>query len=239
MSVFLNSILLVLGLIFGSFVSALSWRMPRGIPIAKGRSVCPNCKEKIAWFDNIPLLSFLLLGGKCRHCRKRISLRYPLIELTAGIGFLLIGLNPYRLVVFLILLAIFVIDLERQIIPDSLVFLGLFFSLFFPPYTQFSGLLAGFISASLLLIIHLATRGRGMGLGDVKFAVWAGLLVGIRLMPVWLFAAFLTVAIAGVILILAGRAKLKSKIAFGPFLIIGIPVSLVWGEKILALLLSS
>ena len=233
MSVFPNSILLVLGLVFGSFVGAFTYRYPRKFQFVKGRSFCPNCKKEIAWFDNIPLLSFLLLWGRCRNCRKRISFRYPLIELTAGIGFLLIGFNAFWLAIFLILLAIFVIDCEHQIIPDDLVFLGLAFSLYVVRYTPYSSLFAGFFAASLLLLIHLVTRGRGMGLGDVKFAVLGGALVGLRMAPVWLLLAFLTGGAVGVILILAGKAKLKSKIAFGPFLIISIALTLAYGEKII------
>jgi len=235
MSVFLNSLLLLLGAVFGSFVSAYTFRYPKGIAVTKGRSFCPHCKAQIVWFDNIPLLSFLILGGHCRHCHKKISFRYPLIELIAAVGFLIIGWNFFWLIMFLILLSIFVIDLEHQIIPDSLVFPGLALSLFIASPALYGNFFVGFLAATLLLLVHLATRGRGMGLGDVKFAVLGGMLTG-ALMPIWLLAAFLTGGIAGVILIFAGRAKLKTKIAFGPFLIIAIPACLIWGEKILVLL---
>jgi prepilin signal peptidase PulO-like enzyme (type II secretory pathway) len=93
-------------------------------------------------------------------------------------------------------------------------------------------LFSGFLAATFLLSIHLITRGRGMGLGDVKFAVLGGILVGINNLFIWMLLAFLTGAIVGIILILLGNAKLKSKIAFGPFLIIAIPITLMWGQKI-------
>lgn len=251
-------LLFVLGIVFGSFVTALSYRLANGIQFVKGRSFCPKCKNNIRWYDNIPLFSFLFLLGKCRSCKAKISFRYPLIELTSGVGFVVIAyyqsfvqnlslwsVNGFlqlllHLVLFVILLTIFVIDLEYQIIPDSLIYLGLFVSLIykllFSPETLLTSIFAGFVSGSILLLVHLITKGKGMGLGDVKFAVLGGMLVGFTLLPVWLMAAFLTGAVAGSILILVGRAKLKTKIAFGPFLVIGIAIALSFGSKVLSLL---
>jgi len=247
----------LIGLIFGSFISAITWRIPRGIKILdlKARSICPKCKNEIKWYDNIPLLSFLILGGRCRSCKKKISARYPLIELSTALGFVAIsylatGLDGLYsiliyLILFVILFSIFVIDFEHQIIPDDLVYLGMMVSLFaqfFGPrpiclgQTILANIFAGFLSATLLLLIHLITKGKGMGLGDVKFAVLGGLIVGLKLSLIWLFLAFLTGAVAGIILILVKKAGLKSKIAFGPFLIIAIPLALIFGDKILLLL---
>jgi prepilin signal peptidase PulO-like enzyme (type II secretory pathway) len=223
----------VLGLIFGSFIAAFTWRYPREISIAKGRSICPRCKHQIAWFDNIPLFSFIALGGKCRHCKKPISWRYPAIELATAVGFILIGPQILALILFCIFEAIFIVDLEHQIIPDTFVFAGIFFALFLIPNSLFGSILAGLTAASLLLLIHLITKGRGMGLGDVKFAVLGGLIAGPRLFLIWLFLAFLTGAAVGIILILGKKAGLKSQIAFGPFLVLAIPLALIYGEKIL------
>jgi len=236
--------LLTLGLVFGSFVSALTWRVPREISFVKGRSICPRCKSQIAGYDNIPLFSYLALGGKCRNCKTRISLRCPIIELSAACGFLIIGLTVlpdyiktvYLLILFLLLLSIFIVDLENQIIPDSFVFSGifivLFFSLFIIPGSLFSTIFSGFLAASFLMLLHLITKGKGMGLGDVKFAVLGGILVDLKLLPIGFLLAFLTGAIAGSILILLGRAKMKSKIAFGPFLIVGLGLAVVFGKNI-------
>jgi prepilin signal peptidase PulO-like enzyme (type II secretory pathway) len=225
--------LFIFGTVFGSFISALSWRYPRRISVNRGRSVCDNCKKKLVWHDNIPLLSFILLGGKCRLCRKKISWRYPAIELATGIGFTLIGPQILWLAIFCILEVIFIIDLEHQIIPDTFVFLGLLIALLLVPKLLSSSLFAGFGASTLLLLIHLITKGRGMGLGDVKFAVLGGVLVGPRLLLVWLLLAFLTGAATGIILILGRKAHLKSQIAFGPFLVLAIPLALLYGEKIL------
>jgi len=243
-----NFFLFLLGICFGSFVSAFSYRYLRGISVARGRSFCPKCKSKINWFDNIPILSFFLLKGKCRNCKKKISSRYPIIELASGTGFVLIGIYTipdyiytlYLLAIFVLLLLIFVIDLENQIIPDLLVFVGVFlvtvYSIFFTPQSIFSLLSSGFVAATFLMLINLLTRGRGMGLGDVKFAVLGGMLVGLKLLPIWLLMAFLTGATVGSILILVGKAKMKTKIAFGPFLIASIVLAVTFGNSIVSLL---
>ena len=228
-----ESLLFLFGLVFGSFISALSWRYPKGISIVEGRSMCPKCKKQIPWYDNIPLLSYLILGGKCRNCKKLISWRYPAIELVTGIGFILIGPQIFWLIIFCILEIIFIIDLENQIIPDIFVFLGLFFALFLNKESFFGALFAGFLAATFLVLIHIFTKGRGMGLGDVKFAVFGGFLIGIKLLLVWFLIAFLTGAVIGIILILGRKAHLKSQIAFGPFLVVAIPLALLYGEKIL------
>ncbi len=232
----LDLYLFLVGLCFGSFLGALTYRYLRKETVLKGRSWCDSCGKEIAWYDNIPLFSFLVLGGRCRYCKKKISLRYFLIELFSGIGFVLIGFNLLHLILFLILFGIFIIDFEHRIIPDAFVFAGMTAAIFNLQFSIFNNLSAGFISASFLLLIYLLTKGKGMGLGDVKLAVLGGLLTGLKLAPVWLFLAFLTGAVAGIILILSKKANLKDKIAFGPFLIIAIPLSLVWGNKIINLM---
>jgi prepilin signal peptidase PulO-like enzyme (type II secretory pathway) len=135
--------------------------------------------------------------------------------------------------------AIFVIDLEQKIVPDELVFTGfgltVFYLLLISPSTLFTSLAAGFGAALFLLLVHLATRGRGMGLGDVKFAVFAGTLLGWPMMPVWLFTAFLTGAVVGTILVLAKKVSFGKQIAFGPFLVISLIIVFIWGEKFINL----
>jgi prepilin signal peptidase PulO-like enzyme (type II secretory pathway) len=215
-----------LGLIFGSFANVLIWRLPQGKNLG-GRSICPRCKKKILWFDNLPLLSFFLLQGRCRECKEKISLRYPMVELLTGLVFVLLYLKfglSYKFIFFgltsILLISIFVIDLTNQIIPDELVFFGIILSVLFN--LSFVNLFSGFLAALFLLIIHFVTSGRGMGLGDVKFAVFGGMVVGLNHVFYWLVLAFLTGAIVGCILILGRKAKLKSKIAFGPFLVLAL-----------------
>ena len=252
----------LLGLIIGSFLTALTYRIPKGISIARGRSFCPKCKSMIAWYDNIPLLSYLLLGGKCRKCRKKISIRYPLIEFFTSLSFVFIYLVdkfdyisflqspfyfwssalgqftlPFFYIVLIILLAIFIIDLEKQIIPDNLVFvlyLIVWAGLVFTHLEGFySYILGGFTAAAFLLFLVFLTKGKGMGLGDVKLAIPLGTILGLTNSVIWLFLSFLTGAYIGIILILVKKARVKDNIAFGPFLIFSFFIALFWGRKIL------
>lgn len=213
-------LLVLLGLVVGSFVSAVTYRIPRGLGFIKGRSFCDFCKAELKWYDNIPLLSFLFYREKSRCCNQKIPLRYPLIELSTAIGIVLLYPNYIFIILFLLTLSIFIIDLEHQIIPDELSWLVLLLGLFTVHGTPFTALFSGFFASLLLLFIHLITRGRGMGLGDVKLAIalgtWLGWLGGLR----WLMTAFIIGGIISAILLLLRRANLKTKVAFGPFLII-------------------
>ncbi len=257
--------LFVFGLIAGSFLSAYTYRAPLGKSVKKGRSICPRCKKKISWYDNIPLLSFLLLKGKCRNCKKKISFRYPLIELTTAMGFVGVyyllsacritslslicdwktKLGPiaplFFLLIFLILLSIFIIDVEKKVILDELSFAGLalvfFVLLSIHPSDLFIHLVSGFGAALFLLLIHILTSGKGMGLGDVKLALFLGTLVGWPLVVVWLFVAFLTGAVIGTILLLGRKIAFGKHIAFGPFLVLALIITLIWGERLLNLFL--
>ena len=180
------------------------------------------------------------MKGRSICCSKKISLRYPLIELMSMVGavyffsaFPISSAFVYYFL-FLISLTIFVIDLEHQIIPDELSwsFLVLVLILFiiFNFYSNlniYANLFAGFLYAFFLLFIHLVTKGRGMGLGDVKLALGMGTLLGLYKGMIWIFASFLTGGVVASILLLTGRAKLKQKIAFGPFLIIGFWIALL------------
>ena len=230
----------LLGLLIGSFISAFTYRYPRGKNFFSGRSRCDSCNAEISWYDNIPLLSYLLLKGKCRNCKREISIRYPIIELgtaaTFVIAFLFLPNFLFFLFIFSLLICVFVIDVEHQIIPDSLVFilifLGVLYLAVFAPNEGYTRLGTSFLIASFFLIIHLVTRGHGMGLGDVKFALFPPLLLGWPLSFVWLFGSFLIGAITGIILIFLGKASFGKKIAFGPFLVISLYITLIFGNYI-------
>lgn len=233
-------LLSLIGLVIGSFLGALTYRLPRKISIAKGRSICPNCKKTIHAYDNIPLLSYIILGGKCRNCKHKISLRYPLIEAVTALIFVAIGFNIINLFFATILLAIFVIDLEHQIIPDELVNIGLAALILILLVTGseelFPRLLSGFLSGSLILLLNLITKGKGMGLGDAKLALLLGSFFVPPFFLVWLFFSFASGAAVGVVLILGGISKLKTRIAFGPFLIIGAILAMLYGASFLNLI---
>lgn len=249
----------VFGLVMGSFISAYSYRLIKGLSIKKGRSFCPKCKKKIVWYDNIPLISYILLSGKCRKCRGKISIRYPLIELSTGLVFLLVAvfwkegsfvlsrgefLNikremgmlslPYLYAMFFLLIVMFVTDIEEKVIFDGNIYFLFLISflviLLFFPRSMYVNMLSAFGASSFLLLIHLATSGRGMGLGDVKLALPAGLILGWPGTLMWLYLSFVLGALIGLLLILFKKAKFGKHIPFGPFLIISFVFVFVSGE---------
>lgn len=254
----------VLGAVFGSFLSAFTYRVVRGKSVLKGRSYCPKCKKKISWYDNIPLLSYILLKGRCRNCGKIISLLYPLLELSSGflfLGVFLKAINCTRLcglcgndlicswvntnfilgyavslILVLVLISIFITDIEEMIIPDSIVFFGLFiFYIFYAAYFPsdlFRFLLSGFSAGSFLLFLHLLTLGKGMGLGDVKFAVFGGFILGPKLTITWLFLSFILGALIGLLLLAMKKAKFGKQIPFGPYLVISFIIVMFFGSGI-------
>lgn len=254
-------IIFLLGLVVGSFLTVVSYRLPRAKQFIFGRSVCPNCGSKIAALDNVPILSYITLRGRCRRCGNRISFRYPLIEASTAVIFISLYWHlgacagspicvwkdilgplalPFLLIVFSLVILVFTIDLERRIIPDGLSFFALgtvLLALFLGGEKFYLHLFSGIIVSLFLLLIHLVTRGKGMGLGDVKFALFAGVFFGWPLALIWLFSAFLTGAIVAIILMLLGTAGRKDKIAFGPFLAISFVLTAFWGDKILSALL--
>ncbi len=254
-------LVLVLGLIVGSFLGALTYRIPRGISISDGRSFCPRCKKTIAWYDNIPLVSYIILGGRCRNCRSKISIRYPLIELTTSVLIFLtyvqaiacIGADknivceyfsrfgwwslPYLWIMIILLVAIFIVDLEKKIIPDEfslslfvLAVVGIVIGGFDDFYLR---VLFGFLVASFLLFLHLLTGGRGMGLGDVKLALFAPVVLGDwRNVFVWISGSFLVGAVVGTVLIALRRGSFGKPIAFSPFMVISFLLVMFLSDKI-------
>lgn len=255
-SLLISLLIFVIGLIFGSFLSAFTYRFPLKKSIVKGRSFCDSCKEEIAWYDNIPLFSFLLVQGKCRKCHNKISPRYPTIELLTAVLLLLLfrfsceptssqvyclwksGLGSffplYMFPVLLALISIFVIDLEKQIIPDSLVFFlwgaTILFLLSVPGMSVYSHLLTGVLASLFLLSIFLLTKEKGMGLGDVKFALFAGTFLGYPHTITWLFTSFFLGAVIGVFLIIIRKATFGKHIPFGPFLVVSFFLAGLFGE---------
>ena len=238
-----------IGLAIGSFLTAFTYRYPKGISFVKGRSFCPKCKTNIKWFDNLPFLSFLFLKGKCRFCKKKISFRYPLIEVVTATTFVLLYFftgSFFQLLffcfIYFIVASIVIIDLEEGLIPDKLVFIGFivafFYILFFENETNFQHLFAGFALSSFMLLVHLLTKGKGMGLGDVKFTLFPGTLLLFPFNILWLFVSFVSGAVLGVILILVGKAKFGKPIPFGPFLGVSFLIVLLWGQEIMKWLIS-
>ncbi len=224
----------LLGLCVGSFLNVLAQRLPRGEPVLWGRSHCDYCKKSLRWFELIPVVSFVLLGGRCQRCHRRLSIQYPLVELATAIGFLYLFAHQFPLLLYLLfssLVVIFVADLREQIIPDSMIAAGIIGS--FGTRIHVVPALGSF---AFLYLLWAATGGRGMGFGDVKLAFLMGLFLGFPVVVVAFYIAFLTGALVGVILILTGKKKWKSKIAFGPFLILGTVGASLFSDGVLRLL---
>lgn len=236
-----------LGLMVGSFLNVLADRLPNGDNVLWGRSRCDWCKKTLRWFELFPLISFLAQKGRCARCHKRISFQYPLVELAAGLGFaglsVVVPSAPLPLtaaiVIFCSFLVIFVADAKYQIIPDSMVVAAAIGSLIWVSLTAGDQLLShvasGIGCALFFYAIWIVTRGRGMGMGDVKLSAILGFFLGFPPVLFALYAAFLTGAGAGVILMMAGHKTLKSKIAFGPFLLLGAAIAIFFNQALLRL----
>lgn len=232
----IDIILMVYGVAFGSFLNVLADRLSKEESIG-GRSHCDHCKKTLQPVDLIPVVSYVLLAGKCRYCHKKLSIQYPLMEIVTGVLFVLawnfgpfaaIPLKLLTIALTSILLVIFVADMRYQIIPDemqiALVVVGaaLFLLQGATPVGVALRIAEGILIMLPILFLYLITKGQGMGFGDVKLAFGIGILLGAFRGGLALYIAFLTGAIIGVGLMVFQRSKMKSKIAFGPFLIVGI-----------------
>lgn len=248
--------LFILGISIGSFLNVLIARLPKNESI-NGRSHCDNCRKTLSWTDLIPLISFVLLKGKCKYCRSPLSYQYPIVEFLTGALFVftygimnhelgIMGLATLLYYLFIVssLIVVFFLDLKYGIIPDKIIFPAIIVSLvyisistFYPLSSNVLPSIFNHLSSALgaflfFLFIYLITRGRGMGLGDVKFSFVLGLTLGIWGTILALYIAFLTGGIIGIILILWKKKTLKNAVPFGPFLVVGFLISLFFSEQI-------
>lgn len=242
--------LFVFGTAIGSFLNVVIYRMPRRESVVFPASHCPRCRHKLAWYDLIPVFSYLLLSGRCRYCKEPISAYYPIVEFLTGLLFVLIYyffpvLDLVSLVYFLligsVLIIIFFTDLQYGIIPFQVVLVGcagvlayLFYT--FSLYAFITHLLSAAGAFFAFLFLFLVTRGRGMGFGDVVLVTLMGFFLGFPNIAFALYIAFLTGAITSLILILIGSKHMRhDTIPFGPFLVSGTFISLFFGANILQL----
>ena len=241
--------LTLLGLIVGSFSNVCIYRIPRNESIVYPASHCPKCGKTIKPFDNIPLLSYILLKGRCRNCKSKISIQYPIVELLTGLIYLIIyliyGLSIQTLVYIILssaLIIIAFIDLNQQIIPDVISLPGIvigFIVSFFVPYISFVDSILGIVvGGGIILIIGLGGsviyKKEAMGGGDVKLSAMIGAFLGWRYIIISLFLGFFLGALIGIILIIMKIKKREDVIPFGPFIILGSFITLLWGEKIIS-----
>ena len=242
----------VYGLVIGSFLNVVIWRVPRHESLVAPRSHCPECDTPIAARDNIPLVSWALLRGHCRHCRAPISSRYPFVELATAVLFAGVGAryaHTWALPAFLLLtaalIAIAAIDLEHFIIPNRIVYpvgfasVGLlaFAAAIEHRWTPFErSLLGGLAAFAFFLFLHLVVP-RGMGFGDVRLSFVLGLFLGwLGWLEVFggLFAGFLLGAVIGSLLIALGIKGRRDHIPFGPFLAAGTMIFVLFGDQIVS-----
>ncbi|MGE0393322.1 MAG: A24 family peptidase [Vicinamibacterales bacterium] len=238
----------LLGLVVGSFLNVCIYRLPRGQSIVWPGSRCGACGRTLRWYENVPVLSWLVLRGRCRTCRAAISATYPAVEAATGVlflgGYLVHGLHPLlpvRLTFASLLVVLFVIDLRHRILPDRItlsgIAIGLGASVALPPgpASAFAGAALG---GGLLWAIsegYFRLRGReGLGFGDVKMLAMIGAFLGWELTLLTLFVASLAGSVAGLALIATRRGDLQSALPFGTFLTIGALVAAGVGDRLVA-----
>lgn len=244
-SIMTIALLFLFGISVGSFLNVLIDRLPKGEQVFQGRSYCDCCRKTIAWYDLTPLLSFLLLGGKCRYCKEPISWYNPLVETTTGFAYLLVYSSQlpitkfvFSLIVISGSIVIFFTDLKYRIIPDQILILlivsSFIFVYFFADESFLNYLLSGLFMFFVFLFLFLLTSAKGMGFGDVKYSFFMGLFLGFPKVVVSFYLAFLTGALFSLILIIKGKKRLKGTIAFGPFLVMATIIAFFWGEYLWA-----
>ncbi len=243
-------IFFIVGLMVGSFLNVVIYRLNLAESIFWGRSHCPHCKAKINWYDNIPLLSFILLQGKCRYCGEKISWQYPIVEFSTGLSFILLAeiflqnhswLNWLEVIFYLVLVSLLIVilvyDLKFLKIPLLIIWLAVAWtsayyllvdSFNFPVLINFwdsrflSGLIGGAIASSFFLFLVIISREKWMGMGDVYLGFLIGLVIGWPNILLVLMLSFLLGSVVGLTLVISKRKKMSSQLPFGPFLIISL-----------------
>jgi prepilin signal peptidase PulO-like enzyme (type II secretory pathway) len=244
----------IIGLLIGSFLNVVIFRLKAGTQFVKGRSICPHCKHVLSWRELIPLLSWLIQGGRCRHCRKPISLQYPAVEaLTAALFILtylthvpstysdlLILLLWWYIIASFIILAVY--DLRWYLLPDKVLL-----PIIVPAAVMiiaeaiitgsasvaYGPVVAAVVVGGFFYSLAAVSRGKWMGGGDIKLVFIIGLLLGIQKTAVAMVIAFISAAIIGVALIASHLKSRKDVIPFGPFLIAGTLVAYIYGGSII------
>lgn len=243
------------GTVIGSFLNVIIWRLPREKSLT-GRSKCPACSHQLAWYDLVPVISYLMAGGKCRYCKKKISPRYLLIELVTGLLFTLplfffpVSLSDWLLVIQVwffvsVLVVVFMIDLEHYLILDKVIFPATLVVIIANLISDLSplanwqsslvlnslvGMVAGFIPFYLLWVV---SKGKWIGLGDAKFGLFLGAVFGFPQVWVCYFLSFIIGTIVAIPLLLTGKKHLQSRLPLGVFLSISALLTWFYGLEIM------
>jgi leader peptidase (prepilin peptidase)/N-methyltransferase len=236
------------GLIIGSFLNVCAHRLPRGASIVSPPSRCTTCGRLLSWYDNVPVLSYAVLGGKCRSCRAPISIMYPLVEVTTAavfvVGYLRYGLTPLlaiRLLFACAMIVLFVIDLQHRILPNRItipgIVAGFVFSLFAEP-GWISSLLGIALGGGLLLAVsevyYRVRHEEGLGMGDVKMLAMIGAFLGWKLVLLTLLLSSFLGSLVGVAILIVKKESLKYALPFGTFLAAAALLSAVSGDALIA-----
>ncbi len=250
----LNLFVLIFGASLGSFLNVCIYRLPRSQSLIRPRSMCPSCGAKIAFYDNVPVLSYLLLWGRCRHCKTTISFRYPVVELAAGL-FAVAVLNQYgftwdalcRYALVAALLIVIFVDIDYQIIPNVITYPGImigFISSFFLQEITYKESLMGIVlGGGLLLVVaygyYFVTKKEGMGGGDVKLLAMVGAFLGWKAVIFTMFVGSAVGSVLGIMLALRSAKGRKTAVPFGPFLSLGALLFMFYGHRIINWYLST
>lgn len=237
-------VVLIFGLFLGSFLNVCIYRIPRNESISYPPSHCTNCNTRIKLYDLIPVISYFILGGKCRKCRTKISLKYPTIELFTGIMFLLVflkyGFSMNSLKYFFlisVLIPIGIIDYETTDVYFKMTLTGMIGGIIFAILGQYLGnsildsILGGLLGGGVIALIILLTH--GMGWGDFEICLMCGLFLGFKLTGFMLFSSFIFGGIVGGILLLLKIKKRGDYIPFGPVIVLGAIFTIYFGESIM------
>ena len=238
----------VFGMVVGSFLNVCICRMPKNESVVSPPSHCPGCSYQIRWYDNIPLVSYLLLRGKCRGCGAHISLQYPLVELLNGVLTLLLFLRFGPTLAFAVLflfcsalVVITFIDIEHQIIPDEIslpgIVVGFILSFFLQGHTWLNSLLGILLGGGSLLLVAYSyqklTGKDGMGGGDIKLLAMMGAFLGWKAVPFIIFTSSLVGSLIGISIMLLQKKDSKLAIPFGPYLAFGAVLYIFYGKSLI------
>ena len=237
----------IIGLIIGSFLNVCIYRIPRGKSIVYPPSSCPLCGARLKWYDNIPVISYIVLKGRCRYCKGKISPIYPVVELLTAIYSVLVYLKfgitlntVFYLIFGYILIAASFIDFFHYIIPDSLTlslaFVGLAYGIVNHELVHsIVGLIFGFVLLYVVAVLgKVIFKKEAMGGGDIKLLAALGTFVGVRGVLFTLFVASFLGSLVGVVLIASGNAKMSQRLPFGPYLSLSAIIYLFVGAELLA-----
>ncbi len=236
------------GLCVGSFLNVCIVRLPNGVSVVFPASRCPKCGHSLSWWENIPVVSFLLLKGRCKECKAPISIRYPIVELITGVITLLLwkkfGPSTEFIVYFIFscgLIVVTFIDLAHKIIPDVIslpgILLGVCSSFILPSLSWLDSLVGVLVGGGILYLVtwgyYLITKRVGMGGGDIKLLAMIGAFLGWQAIPFVIFISALTGSVIGILFILIKGKGRNYQIPFGPFLAFAAFVQLFWGNEII------